>query len=94
MNWPGCRSARVSLVIPPFKQPWSLRQQGEPVRPFEHLVFGQTVAAPFLVVEVHEVEHPTLAVEYIDCARLRIARDQGNEQGAGRELNPTNDLGF
>src|SRR5580698_10624970 len=94
MNRPGCRSARNSAVIPPFKQPRALRQQGQPVGPFQYLVFGQTVAAPFLVVEVHEVEHPVLAVEYIDCTRLRIGRDQGKEESAGRKLDPTNDLGL
>src|ERR1051326_423093 len=94
MNGPGCRSARLSLVKPPFKQPRALRQQGQPVRPFQHLVFGQTVAAPFLVVEVHEVEHPVPAVEYVDCTGFRIARDQSEEEGTGRKLNPTNDLSF
>ena len=38
------------------------------VRPFwQYFVFGQTVAAPFLIVEVHEVEHPFLRSKNIDC---------------------------
>ena len=54
----------------------------------------QAVAAPFLVIEVHVIEHPVLPVEHVDGTRFRIAGDQGEEQRARRKLNPAEDLGF
>ena len=59
---------------------------------FQHLVLGQTVAAPVLVVEVHGVEHSVPAVEHVDCSGLRVPGNQYEEQCARRKLNPTDDL--
>src|SRR5580692_1495304 len=76
----------------PIEQPRSLGKSGNPVCSFQHLVLGQTVAAPVLVVEVHGVEHSVPSVEHVDRSGLRVPRNQYEEECTRRKLNPTDDL--
>ena len=93
MKW--CQVVGPSVLSgfpPPIEQPRPLGESGNPVCSFQHLVLGQTVAAPVLVVEVHGVEHSVPAVEHVDRSGLRVPGNQYEEQCARRELNPTDDL--
>ena len=83
---------RLSRFAPPVEQPRPLREPRNPVRSLKHLVLGHTVAAPVLVVEDHEVEHPAQSVKYVNCSGAWVALGENEEQRSCGELNPADDL--
>src|ERR1700733_2314859 len=85
---------RLPQVTQPFQQPGLLREHCQTEPTFQSFVLCQTVTAPFLVVEIYQIEDARPTVEYVDCPGLSVFRDQREKQCARRKLNPANDLRF